>query len=163
MELWKDIEGYEGLYQVSDLGRVKRSDKVLHLNTNTYGYKHITLCKNNTPRTVLVHKLVAIAFIDNPLGLPQINHKDGDKNNNVVSNLEWVTQATNNRHAVRTNLRKSKRIQLLDPEGNVAKTFNNRMEITEYLGRSICQDLITRCCNRQRKTAYGYVWRYADE
>lgn len=162
MELWKDIKGYEGLYQVSNLGRVKRDGKLLNLNTNTYGYKHITLSKCNVQKTVLVHKLVAMAFIDNPLGMPQINHKDGNKNNNSVSNLEWVTQGINNRHAIQTNLRRARKIQLVDGEGNVSKVFNNRMEINEYLGRDVCQDLITRCCNGQRKTAYGYVWRYAE-
>ncbi len=161
MEIWKDIEGYEGLYQVSNLGRVRSNNKLLHLNKNTYGYKHVTLSKGNIQKTALVHRLVASAFIENPLKLPQINHKDGNKNNNAVSNLEWVTQKSNNRHAIKTNLRKAKRILLVDGENNIVKEFNNRMEINDFLGREVCQDLITRCCNGKRKTAYGHSWRYA--
>lgn len=162
MEIWKDIAGYEGLYQVSNLGRVKSRNGILHPNTNTYGYKHITLSKNNIQKTAIIHKLVADAFIPNPSGKPQINHKDGNKENNTANNLEWVTQGENNRHAIKTKLRKSKRILLLGSDGTVARAFNNRMEINAYLGRKVCHDLITRCCNGQRKTAYGGVWRYAE-
>jgi hypothetical protein len=162
VEIWKDIRGYEGLYRVSNLGRVRSKTKLLHLNTNTYGYKHVTLSKGNVQKTVLVHRLVASAFIENPIGLPQINHKDGDKRNNTVGNLEWVTQGENNRHAIKNNLRKAKKILLIDNENNVIREFDNRMEVNNFLGRDVCQDLITRCCNGQRKTAYGYVWRYAQ-
>lgn len=161
MEIWKDIRGYEGLYQVSNLGRVRSKTKLLHLNTNTYGYKHVTLSKGNVQKTVLVHRLVASTFIENPIGLPQINHKDGDKSNNTVGNLEWVTQGGNNRHAIKTNLRRAKKILLMSGDNTIVREFNNRMEINEFLGRDVCQDLITRCCNGKRKTAYGYVWRYA--
>lgn len=161
MEIWKDIRGYEGLYQVSNFGRVRRRSKVLHLNTNTYGYKHVTLSKGNVQKTAVIHRLVASAFIENPLGLPQINHKDGDKSNNAVGNLEWVTQKENNRHAINSNLRKTKKILLIGNENKVIREFNNRMEINSFLNRRVCQDLITRCCNGQRKTAYGYVWKYA--
>lgn len=161
MEVWKDIKGYEGLYQVSDMGRVRSKNGVLHLNTNTYGYKHITLSKGDVQKTVVVHRLVSDAFIDNPHNKPQINHIDGNKENNAVVNLEWVTQGENNRHAIRASLRKVKKILLVDAEGKAIREFNNRMEINEYLGRNVYQDLITRCCNGQRKTAYGYVWRYA--
>ena len=161
MEVWKEIKGYEGLYQVSNLGRVRSRNGLIHLNTNNYGYKHVTLSKSNIQKTALVHRLVAEAFIENPFELPQINHKDGNKNNNAVINLEWTTQKDNNRHAIKTNLRKAKRILLVDSENNIVKEFNNRMEINDFLGRQVCQDSITRCCNGKRKTAYGYVWRYA--
>lgn len=161
MEIWKDIKGYEGLYQVSTFGRVRSANKLLHLNTNTYGYKHVTLSRGKSQKTMVVHRLVATAFIENPLGLPQINHKDGNKNNNTVSNLEWTTQKDNNHHAIKTNLRKAKKVLLVDENNNVIKQFNNRMEINEFLGREVYQDLITRCCNGKRKSAYGYIWRYA--
>lgn len=161
MEIWKDIRGYEGIYVISNLGRVKSNTKLLHLNTNTYGYKHVTLSKGNAQKTVLVHRLVASAFIENPLGLPQINHKDGNKSNNASDNLEWVTQKSNNRHAIETHLRKAKKILMLRGDNTVVREFNNRMEINEFFGRVVCQDSITRCCNGKRKTAYGYGWRYA--
>ena len=162
MEIWKDIQDYEGLYQVSNQGRVKSKNGILHLNTNTYGYKHVTLSKNNKQKTVVVHLLVAGAFLDNPLNKPQINHKDGNKENNTVANLEWVTQIENNRHAIVTKLKKTKKILLFDLGNKPIKAFNNRMEINDFFGRCVCKDSITRCCNGQRKTAYGYIWRYAE-
>ena len=161
-EIWRDIKGYEGLYQVSNMGRVKSKNGLLHLNTNTYGYKHITLSKENERKTQTVHTLVAMAFVDNPLNKPQVNHKDGNKENNTADNLEWVTQEDNNRHAINNHLRNVKRVLLVDSNNNIIKSFNNRMEINEFLGRQVCQDLITRCCNGKRKTAYGYIWRYAE-
>lgn len=162
IEIWKDIEGFEGLYQVSNLGRVKSNRGILHPNTNTYGYKHVTLSKYGIRTTTPIHTLVADAFLDNPYEKPEVNHIDGNKENNSVSNLEWVTRTENNRHAIATHLRKCKKILLLDADNNIVKEFNNRMEIGSFLGRSVCQDLITRCCNGKRKTAYGYVWRYAE-
>lgn len=162
IEIWKDIEGYDGLYQVSNFGQVKRGNKLLHLNTNTYGYKHITLCKNGVRRTSAVHTLVASAFIENPNKKPQINHKDGNKSNNSAENLEWVTQKENNCHAITTRLKKTKVLLMFDNENNLIRKFFNRMEIEEYFKRRICHDLITRCCNKQRKTAYGFVWRYSE-
>lgn len=161
-EIWRDVKGYEGLYQVSNLGKIKSKNGILHLNTNTYGYKHITLSKGNTRKTVVVHKLVATAFVANPLNKPQVNHKDGNKENNTANNLEWVTQTENNRHAINAHLRKVKKVRLVDENNNTIKEFNNRMEINDYLGRYVCQDLITRCCNNRRKTAYGHIWRYAE-
>ena len=144
------------------MGRVKSKNGILHINTNTYGYKHVTLSKNNVQKTRLVHALVATAFVDNPDNKPQINHIDGRKENNAADNLEWVTQKENNRHAVATGLRASKRIVAYDLDGNPLKLFHNRGEIPYFLGRWICQDLITRCCNGQRQTAYGHMWRYVE-
>lgn len=162
MEIWKDIKGYEGKYQVSNKGNVRNNTKVLHLNTNTYGYKHISLCKCGVSKTCPVHTLVAQAFICNPLNATQINHKDGNKENNNVDNLEWVSQQENNIHAIKTGLRKTKTIEMMDECGCIIKTFKNRMEIEEFLGKRVYQDTITRCCNNQRKTAYGYYWRYKE-
>lgn len=119
-EIWKDIEGYEGLYQVSNLGRVKsleRKCKVLNgyrtvnerirsLNKNRYGYITVSLNKNNKTKICTIHRLVAIAFIENPENKIQVNHIDGDKSNNTVDNLEWVSQEENMQHAVNTGLLK---------------------------------------------------------
>ena len=102
-ETWKDIEGYEGLYQVSNLGKVKSlnynktsESKLLKLQKNSNGYTRVVLYKNRKPKVCLVHRLVAQAFIPNPNNLPQINHKDEDKANNSVDNLEWCTYLYNN-------------------------------------------------------------------
>ena len=94
-EIWKDIEGYEGLYMVSSLGRVKslvgryKNVTILKERYKKNGYGSITLYKNKKPHTYLVHRLVAQAFIPNPNNLPQVNHKDENKQNNCVENLEW--------------------------------------------------------------------------
>lgn len=157
-EEWRNIDGYE--YEISNTGQVRnKTGKIMHQSHNTYGYLHVSLCKMGYAKTVCVHKLVACAFIANPNGYPQINHKDGNKENNAVSNLEWCTQKQNNQHACQNNLRKCKHISMLK-DNNVIKTFNNRMEIEQFFGRKLCQDLITRVCNGERSHAYGYEWRY---
>lgn len=109
-EIWKDIDGFEGLYQVSNLGRVKcvehkcrgrhglRTVKE-HIMCSVKGsksYEYVTLSKGDRGRTFTVHRLVAIAFIPNPDNLPCVNHKDENKQNNIVSNLEWCTSLYNN-------------------------------------------------------------------
>lgn len=120
-EIWKDIPGYEGYYQVSNMGRVKCLDrvvyrgenrngvpiyqrvysKVLAIHTTRNGYYSIMLHKDGKSRRFLVHRLVAWAFIPNPNGKPDINHKDGNRKNPVVTNLEWCTQGENILHASR--------------------------------------------------------------
>lgn len=118
MEKWKDIDGYEELYQVSDLGRIKRKpfvrkdgakfkEKILKNNRNS-SYELICLCKDNKKKTLTVHRLVAKAFIPNHENKPQVNHIDGNKFNNHSGNLEWVTVSENNKHAFDTGLKKPK-------------------------------------------------------
>ena len=104
MEIWKDIEGYEGLYQVSSWGRVKstyRGGRVLKGRKTKTGYLRINLCKNRNVKEYLVHRLVAQAFIPNPQNKPQVNHIDEDKENNHVNNLEWCTAKENVNHGTR--------------------------------------------------------------
>lgn len=114
-EIWKNIENYEGLYQVSNLGRVRRlagtitekntgtirpiHGRVLKASIDSGGYEMISLWRNNKGKWVRVHQLVARAFIDNPEGKRTINHINGDKTVNKVSNLEWATHSENNQHA----------------------------------------------------------------
>jgi hypothetical protein len=115
MEQWNDIAGFEGYYKVSNTGRVislnrfkfgrgrkklsKQSGKELNLKTDKYGYLTVQLCKESIRKHITVHRLVALAFMQNPLNLPQINHKDTDKKNNNISNLEWCTAKENVIHA----------------------------------------------------------------
>ena len=113
MEIWKDIEGYEGYFQVSDSGNVRSLDRIIvdcngvskrirgfakKITINADGYRVVTLSKNGKDKVFFVHRLVAFAFIPNPNGYEFINHKDENKSNNNISNLEWCTCAYNNRY-----------------------------------------------------------------
>ena len=114
-EIWKDIEGYEGLYKVSNLGRIKslpkfhktrysgymKKERILKPRFDTYGYLMVVLCKNKKEKNYLVHKLVANAFIPNTKNYDCINHKDEDKTNNCVDNLEWCDRYYNNNYGTR--------------------------------------------------------------
>lgn len=116
-EIWKDIKNYEGLYQVSNLGNVRSFKKLNghglsetpHRLKPVYGrhdYYAVHLTKDKTYKNALIHRLVAEAFIENKNNLPQVNHKDGNKYNNVVTNLEWCTCSYNIKHAYKTGLHK---------------------------------------------------------
>ena len=107
METWIDIKGYEHKYQVSNIGRVRALNyrrtgltKLINIRDNK-GYAEVALWKNSSRKLYMVHRLVAEAFIPNPNNLPQVNHKDENKKNNQVDNLEWCTQAYNNIYGTR--------------------------------------------------------------
>jgi hypothetical protein len=117
MEIWKDIAGYEGLYQVSNMGQVKtmsrlhredrpyvKKERVMKPPVNSVGYPQVALYKNKKGVIYSVHKLVATAFIKRLPEHQVVNHKDGNKQNNLVSNLEWCTYGQNQKHAIRTGL-----------------------------------------------------------
>lgn len=116
MEIWKDIEGYEGLYQVSNEGRVKslgneasRKEKILKYGINRSGYKYVTLCKNNTSILKKVYRLVAETFIPNPEGKPCVDHINTIKTDDMVCNLRWCTQKENmNNEITKENCKKGK-------------------------------------------------------
>lgn len=112
-EIWKDVIGYEGIYQVSNLGNVKRISKFRGVNKaylndyclkpldNGKGYLRIKLTINNKSKRVMLHRIIAEAFIENPNNYPVINHIDGNKKNNQIKNLEWCTQKYNCQHSVK--------------------------------------------------------------
>jgi hypothetical protein len=126
LEVWKDIKGYEGLYQVSSIGRIKSFDRIVEQigkgglpfkriykgrilvgNKHTKGYYMATLAKNKKNTPISIHRLVCFAFIPNVQNLPQVNHKNGIKTDNRVENLEWCTSSFNNKHAHSTGLNRS--------------------------------------------------------
>ena len=166
-EIWKDIKGYEGLYQVSNFGRVKnlRRDKVLKLSERG-GYLRVALTINYNSKWFSVHRLVAQCFLPNVNNLPQVNHKDGVKTNNNISNLEWCTNKENSRHAWRNNLcnntfRKNRLILQKDDKGKVLKVWERFSEIEEKL--KITKKNICSCCHGKRKRAGGYMWEFKKE
>ena len=170
-EIWKDIEGYEGLYQVSNMGRVRslkyKNERILKPRKQSGYYK--VLLYNNETREYLIHRLVANAFIPNPDNLPQVNHKDEDKANNCVSNLEWCTQKYNSSYGTRgkrislknTNGKKSKITLQYDINGNLIKEWKSTRDVERNLGFN--QSYISKCCKNIIKTAYGYLWKYKNE
>jgi len=100
-EEWKPIYGYEELYEISSFGRVKRNNKILKNKNAGNGYKSVVLYKNNIPKYSYIHRLVATAFLENPLNKEDVNHKDSNRENNVVYNLEWCTRKENIQHCIK--------------------------------------------------------------
>ena len=186
MENWKDIKGYEGKYQVSDCGKIKSlardkflpngtfhshlEEKILVQRINRYGYPCVHLYKNRKMKNMVVHRLVAMAFLPNPENKPQINHRDEVKNNNVVENLEWCEASYNNIYGTRIErmLQNRKSYKLGDSPSakpvfceELNKTFDCAKRVEEELG--IWGTSIGKACRGERNTAGGFHWRYADE
>lgn len=162
-EIWKEIEGYEGLYAVSNKGRVKNlmSGKVLKHGSTPHGYAFVALCKGDgSKKQVTLHRLVAQAFIENPENLPHINHIDEDKHNNDVSNLEWVTASQNNKHSV---YQRSCKINQLSLDGEFIKTWESSMQIERDLGYN--HGNIIQSCKGNKGYSHvgGFKWEYADQ
>lgn len=144
-ELWKDVtlKGYE-IYKVSSKGNIKREGRLLKKGTNKYGYYKVNLCVKNIRKSVVVHRLVALAFIPNPNNYETVNHKDGNKKNNNIENLEWVTSLENLRHAKENHLFKF--WNALD----VYKENSNVKIGTYYSIRTLCKEL--KLINRREVT-----------
>lgn len=172
MEIWKDIVGYEGCYQVSNLGRVKSlnylqkgKEQILKAQVVSCGYFAVTLSKEGKSKTHTIHRLVAKTFIDNPDNLPQVNHKDEDKTNNRVENLEWCSAEYNVNYGSRTKRQSesqtnypkfSKRVLCLE----TGKIYPSTMQVQRELG--FANTAISSACNGKLKQAYGFHWKYID-
>lgn len=177
-EEWRDIKDYEGLYRISNLGRVKSlnykgtgREGILKLFKNKYGYLYVCLSKNGVHKYFRVHRLVAQAFIPNPNNLPQVNHKDENCINNCVDNLEWCTQEYNNNYGThnekirRTKYKKyngntSKKVFQYDLKNNLINIFPSGKEVQRQLGFD--QSTISACCLGKRKSYKGFIWRYKE-
>lgn len=159
-EVWKDIKEYEGLYQISNTGKIKnvKTGKILKSGDNGRGYLFVFLCKDvNHHKRFYVHRLVATHFIDNKDNLPQVNHIDGNKSNNNVNNLEWCTPLHNSLHKRevlgKTNCKTVKCIET----GEIFKSID---EAANYYGLS--RTTLTGVLKQYKghKTFAGYHWKY---
>lgn len=175
-EIWKDIEGYEGFYQVSNLGQIKSLDRYIKckngaerymkgrilnhtVNKKRRGYCEISLHMNGKEKRYKVHRLVALAFLPNPYNKPEVNHKDEDKENNRVDNLEWVTSKENANHGSRNKrcgIPSKKKIKQIDKEGNVVKIWDSSIDAGKIL--NISSSGIRNCTCGRTKTYLGYYW-----
>lgn len=167
VEKWKSICAYEGLYEVSNLGRVRSMNyyrvkgnvKILKLG-DYKGYKGVKLYKEQSSTSFKVHRLVGQAFIPNPNCYPFINHKDENPSNNNVANLEWCTPKYNNNYGDR-NLKISysqyKVVYQYDLLGNLIKEWDSIISAEQHGFRS---SGIVNCCSGRYKTHKGYIWRY---
>lgn len=167
-EVWRPIKGFEGRYEVSNLGKVrslnyKRTGKIKEMSLVPDGreYLQVALSKDGSPVKYRVNRLVALAFIPNPNELPQVNHIDEDKTNNHVTNLEWCSAKYNTNHGTRTarcSDALSKAVEAFDLEsGSVIHRFKS----TREAGRAgFSSGNISSCCNQVRKSHKGLGWRY---
>ena len=165
-EIWKDIKDYEGLYQVSNLGRVKRitTGRVLKPLKHANGYLMVKLSKNSIVYTKTVHRLVAEAFIPNPEHKSEINHIDENKTNNNVSNLEWMTRKENINHGTRTErMSKTQSIPIIATsiKTGECKEFYGARECARQLG--LTHGNITSVLKGRYKQTGGYTFKYKEE
>lgn len=167
-EVWKDIAEFDGYYQVSNYGRVRRSDnhRIKASPLNAYGYPQVNLYKNGKAHLRRVHRLVAMAFIPNPNNLPMINHKDEVPTNNNVDNLEWCDAKYNVNYGggnKKRALSHSKVVLQYSLSGELIREWTSATEAARELG--FPQSGINWCCLRRPKhnSCKGYIWRYKDD
>ena len=167
-EIWKDIEGYEGLYQISNKGRVKSlkygKERIRTPVITNDGYLNVILYKNTTAQHRLIHRLVAEAFIPNQDNLPEINHRDENKKNNCVENLEWCDRGYNVNYGTRNERitgRPSIAILQYSKSREFIKEWQSSREVERVLG--IDNSNITKCCKGKRKYAGSFIWRYKEK
>lgn len=152
---------YSSLYQVSNIGNVRSIKKGQNLKPcERNGYKSVCLSHNNIKKNHMIHRLVAMAFIENPDMREIVNHKDGDRTNNTVSNLEWSTYSANALHSVNTlnNRRSTVAVRQLSPDGQILSTFESIKEAA--LSTGVSAKKIPSVCNGSRMTTGGYGWEY---
>lgn len=176
-EIWKHIVGYEGIYQISNFGNVKRNEKLLKIKYKNNGYAFVCFSRNNSLKYFHVHRLVAQAFIPNPENKPTVNHIDGVKSNNKLSNLEWNTFSENALHSFKSLGRKGTNTEKYGKESPLSKPIENYSLISnktiEEFDSAMCVQRkykfnAAKICRVARKlygnkTAYGYGWRFINK
>ena len=170
-ETWRDVLGFEGLYQVSNIGRVKSlavkgnkgrllRDRILKQSVRPDGYLSVSLHKDGKQKSFLVHRLVADAHIENPDNHQQVNHKDENKTNNCASNLEWCTPMYNATYGSRNEkISVTKSVPIICVE--TGAVFLGLTMAGRFAG--VSNQCIWNACNGKRKTAGGYHWKYKIE
>lgn len=176
---WKEIKGYEGYYEVSNTGLVRSVDRIItdsngkqrflrgnimkaceskNRDRNGTGYYVVNLRKSDGGKVIPIHRLVAETFIKNDNNLPTVNHIDGNKHNNIVSNLEWSSYSENNFHALHHNLRNPRRnpIAQKDMNGNFIGEYESVTEAARLTG--ISRGMISHCINNRANHAGGFAW-----
>ena len=173
-EIWRPIKNYEGLYEISNLGKVKalnynreNIEKELAMGTGKGGYLYVTLYKNAKAKRKYIHRLVAETFIISNNHLPCVNHIDGCKQNNIETNLEWCDYKENIAHAYKLGLYKTgekhprnKKVLQYDMNGNFIKEWQGVSVLCK--NKNYSQGTISMCCRGERKSAYGFIWKYKD-
>lgn len=169
--MWKDIENYEGIYQVSDSGEVRSlgngkspnsKERIMKVEETKCGYLRVQLCKDGKQKHFSIHRLVAEAFIPNPLNLPQVNHKNENKHDNRAENLEWCNCSYNINYGTR-NEKVSKGVIQYRLDGSIVREWSSTYEVERQLGFN--HIYIGACCrgNTRSKTGYGFIWKYKKE
>ena len=186
-EIWKEIPGWEGFYEASNLGNVRSlpriimrpngrpltvKGRVLKQATNRNGYKAVVLCRHGIMKTIKVHRLIAAAFIQNPLEHSIVNHKNEVKSDNRADNLEWCTYTYNMKYgtapsrrsrslstAMKNNPNHSRPVIMMDLNGKITQEFPSLMEAQRQTGIPN-QNIWSCCAGGRQRTAGGYKWKY---
>lgn len=173
-EIWKDVEGYEGFYQVSNMGRVRSIERrlndgriyggrILEQKQVRNGYMQVHVSKDNKGKYLSVHRLVARAFVPGFVEGADVNHKDEDKTNNRVDNLEWCSHSYNSQYGHRNDTmveQRSLEVVMMSEDGSTIREFPSLREAARASGVSAAH--ICQVCKGERKKAGGYRWKYKE-
>lgn len=183
-EIWKNIKGFENIYQISNYGNIKNIKKNILIKpfiSKKTKYYQIDLCKNGHKKRYSIHRLVAQAFISNPNNFPQVNHKDENKQNNRYDNLEWCTAKYNSNYGTckqRIGIKSSQKKHTYETKQKISKALSkpiiqyskNNTFIKEWGSAyevqrklRISKSNVNECCNNKRKSAGNYIWKFKKE